>query len=223
MTKSKKVVLISVALSASAFAGWGIFYVWDARLGPFSTGTPDEAFLGTTFGMSPQEVRRAVSRHGAQLLTYEDDRKSEPSPSIDALGAIPLFSDDRREDVSYYTSSIEMFDSKVEAEFRFWQQRLASVSVHFDPIAPRKADSVVSEIESRLRSIYEFSQREESQQVPGAYTLRFASRSATPSLWVNLAEHQRAIIVLTIVHPTTQLERKRQVKNRERTAFGAGK
>jgi hypothetical protein len=221
--KGKKLILVSVAVLTVASAGWGVYFLWDARLWPFATGTRDEAFLGTMFGMSPQEVRRAVAKHGAQLLTYEDYRRSEPSPSIDTFGAIPVFSDDRREGAAFYTSSIEMFDSKVEAQFSFRQGRLASVGVHIDSIAHTKAESVVAAVESKLRHTYQFSHREESRHVPGAYTLHFTSASATPSLWVNLTERARPIIILTVVHSTTQMNKKREIEDREHTGFGAGK
>jgi hypothetical protein len=156
-------------------------------------------------------------------LSYEDYRRTEASPSIDTFGAIPVFSDDRREDASFYMSSIEMFDSKVEAEFSFRQGRLASVGVHIDPIAHPKAESVVAAVESKLRRTYQFSHREESQHVPGAYTLHFTSASATPSLWVNLTERERPIIILTVAHPTTQMDRKREIEDREHRAFGQRK
>ncbi len=164
--KWERLVLTLVAALTVMCAGWAAYFLWGARLWLFSTGTQDEAFLGATFGMSPQEVRRAVAKHGAQLLTYEDYRRSEPSPSIDKFGAIPVFSDDRREDAAFYMSSIKMFDSKVEAEFSFRHARLVSVGVHIDPIASTKAESVVSTVESKLRSTYQFSRRKESQEIP---------------------------------------------------------
>jgi len=212
-------MLISVGLLALVFAGWSVYRIWDARLGPFSTGTPHKAFLGTTFGMSPQEVRRSFAIHGAQLLSYEDYRKTESSPSIDTFGVIPLFSDDRRADTAFYMSSIEMFDSKVEAEFSFRQGRLGSVGVHIDPIAKTKAESVVTAVESKLRGAYQFLHREESREVPGAYTLNFKSPSANASLWVNLTEPERPIIILTVAVPTTRTDRKREIQNRENAAF----
>jgi hypothetical protein len=221
--KWKKLILISVAALLVVFASGSLYLLWDARLWPFCTGTRDEAFLGTTFGMSPQEVRRTVARHGAQLLTYEDYRRSEPSPSIDNFGFIPVFSDDRREDSAFYMSSVEMFDSKVEAEFSFRHARLVSVGVHIDPIASTKAESVVFTVESKLRRIYQFSRREESRDVPGAYTLDFTSPTAIPSLWVNLTDRGRPIIILTVVHPATQMTRTREIEDREHTAFGEKK
>jgi hypothetical protein len=219
--KLKKVISIFVPLAVLCLASAGAYWAWEERLWPFSTGTKAEAFLGTTFGMSPQEVRRSLAHHGARLLSYEEYRKTEHEPSIDAFGFIPLFSDDRREDASLYMSSIEMFNSKVEAEFRFRRWRLASVGVHIDPIARKESESVVAGLESELRGTYQFSGCEESRDVPGAYTLHFTSSSATPSLWVNLTDRARPIIILTIVHPTTQLARKREIERRESTAFGA--
>ncbi len=171
--KSKKTILLSVTVLVLCLAGFGGYRIWEERLWPFSTGTNDEAFLGTTFGMSQQEVRRSLARHGAQLLSYEDYRKTEPEPSIDTFGFIPLFSEDRREDASLYMSSIEMFDSKVEAEFSFRRGRLVSVGVHIDPIAHSKAESVLAAVESKLRSTYQFSRREDSHDVAGAYTAAF--------------------------------------------------
>ena len=116
-----------------------------------------------------------------------------------------------------------LFDSKVEAEFSFRQARLVSVGVHIDPIAHTKPESVVSTVESKLRSTYQFSRREESQEVPGAYTLHFTSPTATPSLWVNLTERERPIIILTVVQPTTQMNRKREIEDREHRPFGQRK
>jgi len=203
-----------------AFAAWGVYRLWDARLWPFSTGTSDKAFLGTTFGMSPQEVHRAVGKHGAQLLTYDEYKRSEPSPNIDTFGFIPVFSDDRRRDASLYMSSVEMFDSKVEAEFSFRDGRLASVGVHFDPIATSRSESVAATIGTKLRNDYQFAGHEESPSVPGAYTLHFTSPSVIPSLWVNLADREQPIIILTLVHSSAQMDRKHEVEKREHAAFG---
>jgi hypothetical protein len=221
--KSNEVILISAAVVVFGVAGFGVYRIWAERNWPFSSGTRDEAVLGTTFGMSQQEVRRSLAHHGALLLSYEDYRRTEPSPSIDTFAFIPVFSDDRREDASFYMSSIEIFDSKVEAEFSFRQMRLASVGVHIDPLVHAKADSVVAAVESKLRSTCQFSRREESQNVLGAYTLHFTSASATPSLWVNLTDREHPIIILTVAHPTTQIERTREIENREHTAFGERK
>jgi hypothetical protein len=226
--KFKKVILISLAVAILGLAGWGVIRIREERFWPFSTGTTDEAFLGTTFGMSHQEVRRALAHYGAQLLNYEDFRKARPESSMTLLGHlpnpfIPLFVDDERDYTSFFMPSIEMFDSIVEAEFQFQREGLASVEVYFDPISHNKADSVVAAIESKLRSTYQFSRREESHDVPGAYTLQFTSASANPSLWVNLTDREHPIISLSVVHPRTLLARKREIQSREQRALGAHK
>ena len=218
--KRKRSVVISLAAFALLSAALGVYRLWDARLWPFASGTADTAFLATTFGMSPQEVRRSLAKDKAQLLTYEQYRTRELEPSIDVFGT-PLLSEDRQRDESLYMPSIEMFDSKVEAEFGFRDDRLAWVGVHFDPIARSKPEAAVSVVESKLRSTYEFSRREDSQEVPGAYTLHFAAANAGPSLWVNLTDRDRPIIILTIVHPTAQADRQREIENRQRKAVGA--
>ncbi len=115
---------------------------------------------------------------------------------------------------------IEMFDSKVEGEFGFRDDRLTWVGAHFDPVPRSKSGAVVASLDGNLRSTYSFSGREESSEVPGAYTLRFSSAAAAPSLWVNLTDHDKPIIVLTVLNPTIQADRQREIEVRQRTAFG---
>src|SRR5687768_12873821 len=97
MKPKKAILFVTLAL----LFGYGVYRVWDERLWPFSTGTKDEAFLGTTFGMSQQEVRRSLKHHGAQLLNYEEYRRTEADPAIEKFGT-PLFSDEAREYDSLY-------------------------------------------------------------------------------------------------------------------------
>lgn len=221
--KWKRSILALIALFAMSLGGWGTILLWDARLWPFSTGTHDEAFLDTTFGMSPQEVRRSLARHGAQLLTYGDYKKEAPSPSISQFEFVPLFSDDRNEDSALYMPAIEMFNAKAEAQFTFRRERLASVEIYLDPVVNSRSESLVATLTSKLQSKFAFGRREESREVAGAYRLFFTSASADPSLWVNLTDRKRPIIILTIVHPATQMARKREIDARESTAFGKTK
>lgn len=74
----------------------------------------------------------------------------------------------------------------------------------FASIARSKSEAVLASLGGTLRSTYQFSGREESQEVPGAYTLRFASVSAIPSLWVNLAARDKPILILTVLNPQIQ-------------------
>src|SRR5438128_1191758 len=125
--KTRRLALILlVALLVLVAAAWGVLRLRNDRLWPFSTGTRDSAFLRTTFGVSPQEVRRALARDNARLLSYEEYRRDEPSPSIEIFGT-PLFSEDLIRNASLYMPGIEIFDSKVEAEFGFRDDRLTWV------------------------------------------------------------------------------------------------
>lgn len=188
----------------------------------FSTTPRDVAFLGTRFGMSSSDVRKAVEQHGARLLSYEDYRSSEASPSIEVFG-VPVFSEDRRRDSSLYMSSIEMYESKVEAEFHFRDDRLASVSVYYDPLSASHSQALIDTLGAKLKALYQFSHREPSKEVPGAYTLHFESASATPSLWVNLTDPKHPIIILTLLHPKTKTDETRAREERAQTALGTSK
>jgi len=218
-----KAMLASVAVLVLVLASSGVYLLWQARLWLFSTGTRNELFLNTTVGMSPAEVHRSLAKHGAQLLPYEDYRRNEPFPIIKKLALIPVFPFDRRQDPSLYMPSIEMYESGVAAEFGFTEGRLDSVRVHFDPISYSKAESVVTLIAESLRGVYQFSNREDSKQVPGAYSLEFTSATTTCSLWVNLTEPKEPIIILDLWDPKTQANRKQQIQEREHSAFGTRK
>jgi hypothetical protein len=138
------VILISVAIVVFSFAGLGVYYIWQERFWPFSTGTRDKLFLDTTFGMSPQEVRRTLAHHGAQLLSREDYSKAlEATPLPGAIlmeltDAAPLFPETEVPPSRLFMPPIEMFDSKVVARFIFWRGRLAEVEAEIHPIFPMR-------------------------------------------------------------------------------------
>jgi hypothetical protein len=213
MKKAASTLIVLAAI------GVGVFLLWQERLWPFSTGTRDTAFLKTTFGMSATEVRRALKNDGAELISYEAYRRTEASPLIDDLGFVPLFSEDRRRGSSLYMPSIQMNDSKVEAEFNFRDDRLVSVSVHFDPVSPSQSQAVAKSLEERFRGSYQYSRREDSAEVPGAYTLHFTSPSAAPLLWVNLTDPKHPIIILTMLSPKLQSAEAQRIRQREQTTF----
>jgi len=174
--------------------------------------------------MSRAEVRRALKKDGAELISYDAYRRTEESPLIESnIFFVPLFSEDRRRESSLYMPSIQMSDSKVEAEFNFRDDRLIFVSVHFEPVQISQSQAVAKFLEERLRGAYQYSGREESTAVPGVYTLHFTSQSAAPSLWVNLTEPKRPIIILSIVSPKVQSSEAQRIRQREQSAFKATK
>jgi len=217
------VAVAASALIVLAAIGIGVFLLWQERFWPFSTGTRDTAFLHTTFGMSPVEARRALKSDGAELVSYDAYRTIERFPLIDDFGFVPLFSEDRRRDSSLYMPSIEMNDSRVEAEFNFQDDRLRSVNVHYDPVRPSHAQLVTDSLEQRLRTTYQYARREESVEIPGAYRLHFTSASASPSLFVNLTAPKHPILILTIVSPKLTAAEAERIRQRERTAFKSTK
>jgi hypothetical protein len=119
--------------------------------------------------------------------------------------------------------SIQMNDSKVEAEFHFRDARLVWVSVHFGPVSTSHSQAVAKSLEERLRGTYQYSRREESPEIPGAYTLHFTSLSAAPLLWVNLTVPKHPIIILTMLSPKLQSAEAERIRQREQTAFKATK
>jgi hypothetical protein len=215
MTRRTKLVASAALL---AVITWGVYGLWNDRRWPFATGTNDAAFLSTTFGMSAQEVRRSLVGHHATLLKYDEYRRSGASPMIEVFGT-PVLSEDSAREMTLYMPGIAMVDSKVEAEFEFRDDRLRYVGAYFDPLST-KAEALVTRLDGVLRETYQFSGREQSQEVPGAYSLHFASASAKPTLWVNLTDLKKPIILLSILNPRMQADQQQEIEARERAAFG---
>ncbi len=178
--------------------------------------THDEAFLGATFGMSPQEVQRVLKKQSALLLTYGEYQKTETLPLIEHnIFFEPLFSEDKIKESYLYMPSIQMYESVVEAEFTFREDRLSYVAVYFDPVNPAKSQAVIESVENNLKSFCQLSSREDSKDVPGAYTVHFTSPSSKPSLWVNLTD-KRPIIILNLLNPKTESDKQQQILMRSR-------
>ena len=198
-----------------------VVYKWQqAHLWPFSLGSKDEAFLGATFGMSPEEVSRALGKHGAQLLNYDEYRQNEAVALIDPFlpEFKPYLNSDERDFYSKYMPSIEMFGAVVQAEFEFRKSRLDYVTVHFQNV-PKSAE-VVASVKAALEKHYRFVRREENNNFPGAYSLDFASGSVAPSLWVNLTDPKKPIISVGVRRASAESERRKEIQLREQSAFG---
>jgi hypothetical protein len=210
-------VLASVAIIIVAL---GIQWLRVERFWPFATGGSERAFLGATFGMSPQEVRRAIALDGARLLPYDEYRRTEPLASIEVYGP-PVLSETAVRETALYMPSIEMFDARVEGEFTFSDDKLRWVAVYFQSLKSSPA-SLVSALEKRLRSDYRYVGREDSSQVPGAYTLNFDSPATSCSLWVNLAGN-RPLIILNLGSEQIAAMRRREIAARERRALGSAR
>jgi hypothetical protein len=169
--------------------------------------------------VSPRSImgHYALAGFGVPLMTLDEYKTIEPGRLfIDSF--TPLFYDDR-DDGTLYMPGIEMFESRVTADFTFRQDRLWSISVHFDPITAGKVDAVISAINSSLQPKFQAPTREESKDLPGAYTLRY-SQAGWPSLWVNLTDREKPVVMLTAVDPTAQAARQTAIRARQKNAFG---
>ncbi|MCG3773244.1 MAG: hypothetical protein JW395_0048 [Nitrospira sp.] len=118
-----------------------------------------------------------------------------------------------------------MFLSNVQAEFLFRDDQLTFVSVYFDPKHKGRngeySEVVVTTLDKHLRSLYSFSRREESVEVPGAYRLIFANAGDVGRLlWVNLREPVEPVIIMSVYGLAAGKERQRQIEDREGKAFG---
>jgi hypothetical protein len=196
----------------------GLQYEWNERFWPFSTGTEEPAFLSTTFGMSPPEVRRSLAAHHATVLSYEDYKRESNSPLIEVFG-VPAVTEDAERQKTLYMPGIQMFDANVEAEFEFRDDRLRYVGVHFDPLSAANTTTLIGRLDALLRETSKFMGREESKEIPGAYTLRFAGTSKS-SLWINPTDPDKRYILLGILSPTLQSREQREIEKREQAAFG---
>ena len=188
-------------------------------LWPFSLGSKDEAFLGTTFGMSREEVTRALKKYHAQLVDYDSYmRVSGDYALIHPFDFTPILNSDERDVYSLYMPSIQMFGAVTKAEFEFQRSRLQYVAAHF--MNEANSASVVSSLTSALEKHYVFVGRENSKGVPGAYTLHFKSASVAPSLWVNLTDPKKPVIILSILRSSDESDRQKRIQQREQSAFG---
>ncbi len=234
-------LLIALLLAAVVLVNVFV-YLQENRFWPFATGTSNPAFLGTTFGMSPQEVRRTLKKEGTQLLAFDEYKRVEQTPLIDYFDWLTIYSEDRNHYAELFMPSIELFDTRTEAQFTFRLGRLESVSVHFGSYRLTNALVIVESVKSHLLKTYQFSEREDSKDVRGAYTLKYASANASASLWVNLTDskddplgielppgfvldeasnsNRKRYIILTLFDSKSHAERKQQIKERERKAFG---
>lgn len=218
--------LIVVFLTSTIFLS-GIFYLYSFRYWPFCTGTNVPAFLGTTFGMSLPETKRALKQHGTILVNRSkfDNLRQLQSPS--SFFYIPkekdfIFLSDRllQHDYEYwYMPAVEMFDSAVEARFQFYQKKLSVVEVNIFPLNKKKSPDIIKKISSVLKEKYSSFHMEPSKEVPGAYSLIFDSTSSKIKFWVNLSKPDSPFLILYIIYKKSQFHDEADLKDREAVAF----
>ncbi len=206
-------LVIAIALVVAVLAYRQLHY-W-----PFATGSNDFAFLGTTFGMSRQEAERALRRHGAKLMDYHNYKAAQRDPALQPSPFTEFLPSDERDFYELYMPSITMFGADTQAQFEFEKSRLRYVDVSFHDYSqpPTLIPLLVKSLEER----YKFTEREDSQHIPGAYTLKFVSGSVTASLWIDLTDPKKQIISLYLSRESDRLRREEERLERDQSAFGA--
>ena len=227
MPPRKRKSILRIWGTTLAFVALAVFsaYLYANRYWPFSTNTDNPAFLGTTFGMSIQEVRRALHKAGAELLTYEQYKRVDQHGLIrnDVLDIVPFYFEDQNQYVSYVMPSINLFETTAEAEFTFCQQRLDSVSVYFGCYGLSNALAVVETLKSHLLNVYQLAEREDSEDVPGAFSLNFISEGSQASLWVNVSDANEQQVNLTLTSSDAQNEKQKKLREREKKVLSTPK
>lgn len=211
-------VLILVFVLAVSLAALKQNHFW-----PFSTGTRNAAFLGTTYGMSPQEARRALKQEGAQLVNYAEYRRLDGTHETNLFDYLYSSTEEELLHSDLFMPSIELFDSPTEGRFVFRQERLESVEIYFKTYSVSNGLALVESVKSHLLGIYPPPVREDNSYVPGAFYLKYASADSRATLWVNLTEPTNLMVNLFLDDLKSQQERKTQLKERENKAFGTPK
>ena len=177
-------------------------------------------FLGVAFGMSPEEVRVALARQNAQLVSRSEYDQIETSPLIRDFEFKPLVSEDRVRYSSWYMPSIRIWESRAEARFQFQENKLTFIAIHLEPVS-RDPAGTIDILTRDLESRYSFETRADSEQVPGAYSLDFRNDdSVRVSFWINLTEPADPILVLYVFDERADAIRTQELRDREMDALG---
>ena len=194
------------------------------RYGPWSTGGDHRAMLGATFEMSIAEVQRATKQ---RLLTCSEAlarlrNKDGNAPFEVTLKCDGEWSNYPREQAARaearFMERIEVFGAPAWFELMFFDGRLESMDAHFEPNidASTKAAEISKELETRG---YTLQKREESNDVPGAYSVNYRRPPVTASLWVNLADPKDPIITLFLWDEGFKAQRDSEAAERNRRAL----
>jgi hypothetical protein len=189
---------------------------------PFSCATGDYAFLGTSFGMSVPEVKRSLQKHSAILTDFETFKATEPEILfVFFSSAIPIYSEDRTSNANFilYMPSIKMFNAITQAEYGFRNKRLNYVGLHFQSEVLSESQLLVENLQQHLQKRYKYIAREESAEIPRAYTLIYGNAKVNAKMWVNLTDMKKPVISIWLSHLPDEVRDISQIKSREDEAF----
>lgn len=222
MIRSKHIVTAIVAVFALLVISAMFMLLYVYRYFPFSCATGDYAFLGTSFGMSVPEARRSLRKHGAILTEFKTFETTEPEVLFLSPSSFrPLYSEDRtsKADFRLYMPSIKMFNAITQAELDFRNKRLMNVGLHFQSEVLSESQLLVENLQEHLQKRYEYITREESAEVPGAYTLIYGKANVIAKMWVNLTDMKKPIISIWLLHLPSKVQDISGIKLREDEAF----
>src|SRR5258707_3014436 len=168
----------------------------EERFWPFATGTSNPAFLGTTFGMSPQEAKRALDKEGAVLATYQEYRRLDGTHETNLFDYLYTSKEEERMHSDLFMPSIELFGSATEARFVFRKEQLESVEIFFKCYTASNALTLIESVKSNLLGVYQLSEKEDSQYVPGAFNLKYRTTESAANMWVNLTDPKELMVNL---------------------------
>ncbi|MFA5829458.1 MAG: hypothetical protein WC843_03110 [Candidatus Gracilibacteria bacterium] len=183
-----------------------------------------EAFLGTKFGMSSAEVENVV---GKKLLTGDEYLADASNPKFFdwlakkygaiAINNVPLDKEYADRSKDFFMSRIMLYDFPAGTDFNFLDDKLNNVSVNFD-VMFGNADDLLGKIKESLEKNYKFIVKEDSKDVPGAYTLKYQKDDVNVDLWIN-AVGQNKYVNLDIHYLPFNKAYDEELKKREQKAL----
>ncbi|MBN1209172.1 MAG: hypothetical protein JXB05_30220 [Myxococcaceae bacterium] len=203
----RRVLAVVVVLAVAFAALIAVLYMHDRRLGPFATGTNVKAFLGTTFEMSRQEVERTL---GKRLLSCPDVKSLEggslPIPTfIWQCEAESVDLDLAAHEWSGFVPDLYVYETQAFGSFQFFDRRLTGVGVHFKPFGVNDGERLIRTVIEAVERSYGPCSREESDSVPGAYTLNCKKPKVNVALWINPSDERSPIVDLRLNYPALHI------------------
>lgn len=176
-----------------------------------------QAFLGTRFGMSVSEVEEVVDK---KLLTADEYSLDPGNPETVAAilsRGVPLDKEYSDRSTVFFMSRIILYDFPAGTVFSFFDNKLDNVSIHFDA-SFGNTDFLLEHLKENLEKSYKFVEREESKDVPGAYSLQYKKDDVDADLWVNMTG-QNKIVILYINYLSLRRDYEEELKQREEKAL----
>lgn len=140
-------------------AAVGFLYLKAHAIGPFTTGTPHKALLGTTFGMSVPEVERTLGR---KLRVNPAEGALQEKAHEWLAEALPL---PRERSDESYSLPVNVFGARSRITFHFDKRRLARVELQFMPARSEEATRIRLKILEELSKDYKLTEESTKEEL----------------------------------------------------------